>query len=636
MKINGKILSLSVSLALLMLLFGCTNSNTTYVGKRNWINKMSQSSLTTGDLSYISNQFLISNVLDEEFKDNPDKVITLLAEEIEKPTGNFFTPNDNIRDVLGVLIDLCMYEALNSKENIAIKYWLSCSYYSFRFMFDKKITPESLPNYTLGTAATLRYYNISTAEVFSYIKDHKTSFYSKPNLPTILGRVQFSAPKSDLLWKIDTFKNFVIGYDYLPSKFKSHAFNPGIGVPVIGLNDITKRTNTADREMMINITYPFTFLINYQFDSKSDIITATPEIFDSFNDEYTNIEGIKIPLAKDFTIVLAEMLNTESKIDGIKFMFRSDKMGDLQGLYLLSHYDPNKIPVVLIHGLFSEPRTWAQMLNTLLNNRIIRQNYQFWVYSYPTGLPLYASLNNFRQSLSEVQKKYDPESNNKKFNQMVLIGHSMGGIITRFSIQSSEGTKFVDKLAKASTKMNYKDLTLTDKDRETIEDLIVFESLPFVKRAIMISTPHRGSETSLTLYSKIGIYLISLPKDLVDKTSSVISKLSLKRDKSVAKSKFALSTMPTGIDNLSPKNLFLAKSNELRFDKNIKVHSIMGNLEKEGQTGGTDGVVPYWSSHLDNAETEFIVKSDHSAHKKQKAIKEVIRILKEHIKDNEL
>ena len=647
-------------MASVLLLFGCSSSNTTYIGKRNWVAKMSKSSLTTGEISYITNQFLVSNGLEEEFKNNPDKVITLLAEEIEKPAGRFLTPNDNIRDVLGVLLDLCMYQALHTDKNIAIKYWLSCSYYSYRFMFDKTITPEPLPNYTLGTAAALRYYNISTAEVFSYIKDkdNKTSFYSKPELSTILNKVQFSVPKSDLLWKTDTFKEFVISYDYLPNKFKSHAFTPGIGVPIIGINDVNKRTNLADREMLINITYPFTFLINYQLNMpkgidiarsymaklspdnkinsrkmdrakyiKTNVITATPKIFDSFNDEYTKIGGMKIPLAKDFTMVLAELMNTEKRIDGIKFMFNPGKMGDLKGLYLLAPYDPNRIPLVLIHGLSSEPRTWTPMLNTLLNNRTMRQNYQFWIYSYPTGMPIYASANNFRKSLTETWKKYDPKNDNKKFSKMVIIGHSMGGIITRLSIQSSGGRNLAKNMFSAITKKKLDELNLTDKEKETIDDYLVFESLPFVKRAIMISAPHRGSDMALTLYSKIGIYLTSLPKKLLNKTGSLVEKIIEKKDDSLHKEALVYSKMTTGIGALSPKNVFLTRSNDLDFNKNVKIHSIMGNNEKAGQSGGTDGVVPYWSSHLDNAETEYIVKSDHSAHRNQLAIKEVVRIL---------
>ena len=43
----------------------------------------------------------------------------------------------------------------------------------------------------------------------------------------------------------------------------------------------------------------------------------------------------------------------------------------------------------------------------------------------------------------------------------------------------------------------------------------------------------------------------------------------------------------------------------------------------------TDSFVPYWSSHLDGAQSELIVPSRHSAHQNEKAIEEVRRILHE-------
>ena len=42
----------------------------------------------------------------------------------------------------------------------------------------------------------------------------------------------------------------------------------------------------------------------------------------------------------------------------------------------------------------------------------------------------------------------------------------------------------------------------------------------------------------------------------------------------------------------------------------------------------SDGIVPYWSSHVDGAKSERIVPSDHGAHQNPQAIAEVLRILK--------
>ena len=46
-----------------------------------------------------------------------------------------------------------------------------------------------------------------------------------------------------------------------------------------------------------------------------------------------------------------------------------------------------------------------------------------------------------------------------------------------------------------------------------------------------------------------------------------------------------------------------------------------------------DGVVPYESSHLDGAESELVIRSDHSTELRAEAIAEVRRILKLHLSE---
>ena len=65
--------------------------------------------------------------------------------------------------------------------------------------------------------------------------------------------------------------------------------------------------------------------------------------------------------------------------------------------------------------------------------------------------------------------------------------------------------------------------------------------------------------------------------------------------------------------------------------KRIVYHSIIGNNRKAGVPGGTDGVVKYESSHLDQAESERIVKSGHSVQTNPETIRELVRILNEHL-----
>jgi hypothetical protein len=67
----------------------------------------------------------------------------------------------------------------------------------------------------------------------------------------------------------------------------------------------------------------------------------------------------------------------------------------------------------------------------------------------------------------------------------------------------------------------------------------------------------------------------------------------------------------------------------------IPVHVISGDRGKGGNSDKTppvksDGIVPYWSSHIPTAVSEKVVPSDHAAHQNPEAIAEITRILKSH------
>ena len=84
---------------------------------------------------------------------------------------------------------------------------------------------------------------------------------------------------------------------------------------------------------------------------------------------------------------------------------------------------------------------------------------------------------------------------------------------------------------------------------------------------------------------------------------------------------------PTSIDTLSPNNRFVRALNNLPIADRIPYHSIMGDRGRGDTPNSSDGVVAYRSSHLDGAQSERIVSSDHGAHQNKEGIEEVHRIL---------
>ena len=613
------------SLAVLaIILCSCSTSHLTYIGKDNWIDAMSISAMTTNELSYKSRYFLVGNDLISKFQNDPQEVIKQLAEYIEDAHNNpVAIRREDIPETLSVLIELCTYKARHSSKNETLKYWMSSCFYSYKYLFDKSINTELTHSNSLEYAANIRFYNYSLSQIFSYFDDNNISLESPSEFPMIIGKVKLAKFKSDLLWTMKKFNSFINGYDYLPKNLQSHSYVSGLGVPLLGLQKYDSSTSLNKELSLISLVYPFTFLIAFEsFDLKKESIEATPQLFDSFNNEFIDLDGNKIPLSKDYSLALATCVDSYRNVSGFKYMLNPDKMGDFQGLYMLAPYNPNKIPVVLVHGLMSTPVIWLEMLNTLLNSRTIRENYQFWVYAYPTGDPIYYSAHKFRDALTDIKNKYDSGNKNQKFDNMVIIGHSMGGLLTRLSIQDSNGYELIEKVI--NIKMD--DLKLPDAQRKFLLDVGLFQPLPFIKSVVLISTPNKGSKMATFTFARIGSYLISLPLTVAQHSRSIIKQVAVASG--LKEDDFSI---PNGIDQLAPTSKFIQITYELPVKKNVEVHSIIGNEDQAGEKSGTDGVVPYSSAHLPYAQSELVIKSDHSSYDKPECIKEVFHILLEHL-----
>src|SRR5207249_8184466 len=95
---------------------------------------------------------------------------------------------------------------------------------------------------------------------------------------------------------------------------------------------------------------------------------------------------------------------------------------------------PGRIPVIFVHGLLSSTFIWRNTVLALLQDPEIRRRYQFWAFSYPTGNPISYSALRFREDLAFAQEHFDLKRG------IVLIGHSMGGLLCRMQVTDSGRT----------------------------------------------------------------------------------------------------------------------------------------------------------------------------------------------------
>jgi pimeloyl-ACP methyl ester carboxylesterase len=293
-------------------------------------------------------------------------------------------------------------------------------------------------------------------------------------------------------------------------------------------------------------------------------------------------------------------------------------------LYHLEPHNDDRIPIVLVHGLMSDIRTWLQLINTLQSDPELRKHYRFMGFSYSSGNPIFISAMQLRQALELEREKLQKDGRNlENFDRMVLIGHSMGGLLSRMMISTSNDELLCNFVGKDIYE------TVIDHQDEEFRKIMIFEPLPPVKRVIFIAVPHRGSELAQSIVGKTAAYFIKIPKSLIDFNTKLFQKLvNMPSAKKTDVGQF------NGIDNLSPDGTALKLLNAMPISPDVPYHSIIGNRRRQNTPGGSDGIVSYSSSHLDGAVSEIVVQSGHSVQQNPLAIQEIKRILKEHLKSD--
>jgi pimeloyl-ACP methyl ester carboxylesterase len=256
------------------------------------------------------------------------------------------------------------------------------------------------------------------------------------------------------------------------------------------------------------------------------------------------------------------------------------------------------------------------MVNSLRDDPWIRKNYQFWFYSYPSGYPYPYSAALFRRDLDGIRRVFP---NHKR---VVLIGHSMGGMICRLMVTDADDKIWRDHFSTAPTQT-----PLSGETRKLLEESLLFVHRPDVQRVIFIATPHRESRFAAGWIGRIGSALVRTPRSFASIYAS--AKPLLIADPAAS----TLKRMPNSIDTLEPNDRFVQSVNKLPIAPNIPYHSIIGDRGRGDTPNSSDGIVPYWSSHLDGAKSELIVRSGHGAQYDPEAIREVERILKENLTD---
>jgi pimeloyl-ACP methyl ester carboxylesterase len=290
------------------------------------------------------------------------------------------------------------------------------------------------------------------------------------------------------------------------------------------------------------------------------------------------------------------------------------------GLSLEHPYVRGKAPVVFVHGLWASPSCWRRMIEALAADPAIEGRFQFWSFGYSTGNPIPYSAYLLRRDLGEARRRLDPGKTDPALDRMVLVGHSMGGLICKMIAVDSG-----DRLWRVTSDHPIGELTGAGEDLELMRGCLIFRAHPGVRRVIYIATPHRGSGLDRGSVQAIGTRLVRLP----DALRSAHHRLVAENPPDFFREPFR-NGLPKSIDELGWDSPILTGLSELAHPPALKVHAIIAVRPDSPPGHRTDGVVSYESAHVAGAASEKLVAAGHFCLDRPEVIGEVRRILLEH------
>jgi pimeloyl-ACP methyl ester carboxylesterase len=573
--------------------------------------QLTTSVLTGGKPSAYSMQFLERLSLFDEYKRDPKRALA----KLHRGLGGL-----DEHDRLFALSELSYAYARKRHDQ---SYFLAAAVYAYAFLFSDDTGKTPIP-FDPRLRLAMDLYNSSINQGLHSSKGNEVDL-SAGRFILPFGSLDLSAEPSGFFHGGYKLVHFVSVADLEVRGFRNRYRKPGIGAPLSAQVERTKG-HAADKWIAPRSKVPVTAFVRFDRPRSAlsaGEVTGRIELYNVDEVPAVNLVGHSVPLEFDPSTALAYRLEGapvwDFEIAGFRrgdfSLFGKKPQGDL---IFLNPYYPGKIPVVFVHGTASSPARWAEMVNEFLGDSRIAGRYQFWFFIYNSGNPISLSAMHLRENLELAFKELDPEGSDAALRQMVVIGHSQGGLLTKMTVVNS-GTRFWENISREP----FEQAALSAETKDLLGRSLFVEPLPFVKRVVFIATPHRGSFMSENIIGKIGRRLIRLPAT-VTKVGVEIVKLN-----PVGAARTAI-RVPTSIENMDWSNPFLRTLASLEIAEGVQANSIIPVKGDGPPEKGDDGVVRYASAHIEPVESELVVRSAHSTQSNPHTIEEVRRILYRH------
>ncbi|QGZ58923.1 esterase/lipase family protein [Paraburkholderia acidiphila] len=347
--------------------------------------------------------------------------------------------------------------------------------------------------------------------------------------------------------------------------------------------------------------------------------------YDPYRVESVELNGQTVPLAANFSAGYGIWLARSGFArQSLRSLLGRTRGIDRPRIYMMQPFDPDRRIVLMLHGLASSPEAWVNVANDIQGDEKLREHFQVWQVYYPTNVPILVNLARIRQAVQLTLAHFDPAGVVPASNGMVLIGHSMGGVLARLLVSSSDDVLWV------TVQNNYlpEGIDIVRED-ERLNRLLRFTPMPQVERAIFIAAPHRGTPFASNRLSRWVANLVRLPLALLKEFDEMLQSATNADSTHRAGETIAV---PNSIEQLRDTNPIIQSISRLPISPTVCFHSIIARRRETGPLEDSDdGVVPYRSAHLDGALSEKVIVSGHSVQETPEAIFEIRRILHEDI-----
>lgn len=329
--------------------------------------------------------------------------------------------------------------------------------------------------------------------------------------------------------------------------------------------------------------------------------------------------------ASSYLWLMQQAKLTDLELPGL---FNAELADNKLGIYSVTPLQKHKQPLLMIHGLNSSPLIWYELTMAVLQDETLKQRYQLWHAYYPSGPPPFYNSMRLRKKLDELHSMLTLSGSTTELDQMVVVGHSMGGIISKTLIQNTGYQLWDLSFTERPEQLGY-----AQKELDKVRDIFIFNARPYIDKVVFVDTPHGGSESSDSVLAKMASWFINLPKNFTLLMSDFLQKLGPDKVTLAMREYLGGGGGPHSVQVLSPRHPLLQGLNKLDYQR--PVYSIVGSdgalscQNEKSCSQISDGVVPFFSAHQAKAVQEIIVPSNHNSYQSPQAIAFLLQVLRQ-------